>query len=133
MLLSSLTPGVGFGSPVQAVVTVLPRVIATFRIAPNNLVNIVTRPESLPIVIERTEGLQITAQVSYMTLQATEPIVIGQLQPFQPALAQIQFTQIDQTNLIFNPGETSRTVDVPVISVGSIPAAFLVQIDSTTQ
>lgn len=133
VLLSSSTPGVGFGSPVQAVVTVLPRVIATFRIAPDNLVNIVTRPEELLLVIERTEGLQITAQVSYRTLQATQPIVVGKLQPFQPAQAQMQFTQIDQTSLIFNPGDTSLTVDVPVLSIGSIPAAFRVQIDSTTQ
>lgn len=117
----------------QAVVTVFPRVIASFRIAPDNLVNIVTRPEVLALVIERTEGSQITAQVSYMTLQATQPVVVGQLQPFQPAQAQIQFTQIDQTNLIFNPGDTSMTVEVPVLSVGTTPAAFLVEVVSTTQ
>lgn len=130
--LSSSTGGVGFGTRVEAVVTVQPRVIATFRIAADNLINTVTSLQELPIVIERVSGQQIVAQITYNTVQPREPVSVGSLPPLQPAQPQVDFTQI-QTSITFNSGEESRTINIPILSVGSTPVAFFVQISSTTQ
>lgn len=130
--LTSSTQGVGLGSPVEAVITVRPQVISTFRIASNNLINVVTSPQELAVVIERVSGQQSVAQINYNTSQPRQPVAVGGLAPFPPAQPQIDFSQI-QTSLTFNSGDESRTVRIPILSVGTSPAAFLVQIGSTVQ
>lgn len=130
--LSSSTEGVGFGIRVEAVVTVQPRVISTFRIAADNLINFVTSPQDLSIVIERVNGQQTVATLNYNTVQPSKPVAIGGLPPIQPAQPQVDFTQI-QTSLTFDSGDESRTISIPILTIGSSPVAFFVQIESTIQ
>lgn len=130
--LSSSTRGVGFGSPMDAVVTVRPQVISTFRIASDNLINLVTSPQVLEIVIERVSGLQSTAQITYTTVQPRQPVTIGGLEPFPPAQPQIDYTQID-TSLSFSSGDVLQIIRIPILSVRNSPVAFQVQIASTRQ
>lgn len=130
--LSSSTEGVGFGTRVEAVVTARPRVISTFRIAADNLINIVTSPQDLSIVIERVNGQQTVGTLNYNTVQPSQPVAIGGLPPIQPAQPQVDFTQI-QTSLTFASGDEIGTISIPILSVGSSPVAFFVQIESTIQ
>lgn len=129
MLLSSPTPGVGVGV-VESLVTVQPRVISMFRVASNPNI-IVTSSQPVQIVIERTDGLQTMARVNYNTSQPKLPVEIGKLS-FQPALFQVHFTQV-QSSILFNPGDESLSIDIPILSVDSTPVAFIVQIGSTPQ
>lgn len=130
--LSSPSVGVGFGTRVESLVTVQPRVIATFTIAADDLINVVTLAQDIVVVIERIAGLQTTAQLNYNTSQPRQPVVIGRLPPIQSAIPQVHFTQI-QTSLTFNPGEESSSIAIPILSVERTPVAFLVQIGSPTQ
>ena len=128
--LSSSMEGVGFGSPVVAAVTVLPRVIPTFRIAPDNLINVViSSQQPLPIVIERVNGQQTVATLPYSTVQPSEPVSVRGLPPIQPAQPQVDFAQI-QTSVTFASGEESAIVNIPILSVGSSPVVFFVVIGS---
>lgn len=122
----------GLGSPTDAVVTVRPQVVSTFRIALDNLINVVTSPQELEIVIERVSGQQSVAQISYSTVQPRQPVTIGGLAPFPPAQPQVDYTQIE-TSLTFNSGDVSQIVRIPILFVGASPVAFQVQIGSTIQ
>lgn len=127
--LNSATVGAGFGSPVEAVVTVLPQVISAFNIAKDNLTIVTTSPQEVSILIQRTLGLQTAATVTYNTTQASQPVNIGSLM-FQPAQQQTHFSQIN-TMLSFSRGQASSSISIPVLSVGTAPVAFLVQIGSS--
>lgn len=128
MRLSSVTVGVGFGAPMEAVVTVL---VSTFLVASNNLTVVASTPQQVSILIERTDGLQITAVVNYNTTQPRQPVAIGSL-TFPPAQPQVHFTQI-QTTVTFYPGDVSHLINIPILSVPDAPVAFVVQIASTGQ
>ena len=123
--------GVGFGTPIEATVTVQPRIVSTFQISANNLTNVVTTPQDVSIVIDRSGGTQIETQLNYNTTQPRQEVVIGKLQ-FQPALPHVHYSQIE-TSLSFLPGQTSRSISINVIAVDSPPAAFFVQIRSPLQ
>ena len=53
----------------------------------------VTTAGSLPVTVERVDGLQLTSNVQYSTVQLTGPLTIGQL-TFEPALFGRHFTDI---------------------------------------
>lgn len=126
-----MTPGVGFGVPVQAVVTVQPRIVSTFNLAFDNLTIVASTAQQVSLLIQRTDGLQTTAVVIYNTTQPRQPVAIGSL-TFEPAQPQIHFTQI-QTTVTFNPGDVSHLIEIPIISVPDSPAAFFVQISAVGQ
>ena len=129
--LNSDTEGVGLGVPIESRITVQPRIIGMFHIIQTNLTSIVTSPQEVSIRIERSVGLQIPVQVNYNTSQPRQPVTIGMF-TFQPALPLVHFSQID-TSVTFNPGDSSKIINVPVISVGSTPVAFFIQIGSNLQ
>ena len=131
MRLSSVTPGVGFGTPAEALVTVQPRVVGTFHFPRDNLTVVAsTSQQQVSLLIERSEGLQTTAVITYNTTQPRQPVVVGS-RTFQPAQP-VHFTQI-QTTVTFNPGEVSHLIDIPIISAPDTPVAFFVHISSTGQ
>lgn len=122
--LSSTTAGVGFSAPTQAVIFVRPRTQTIYQFARSNLTSVVTSPRLLPFLIERSVGLQIRDVVYCNTSQPGQAVTVGRL-TFQPALLLIHFTPIN-VPLVFNSGETSKTNDISVLSVGSDPVAFFV-------
>jgi hypothetical protein len=106
--------------------------ISTFRIAAANLINVVTSPQELALMIERTNGQQTVATLSYSTVQPNQPVQIRGLLPIQPAQPQVDFPQI-QTSISFASGDESNTINIPILSVGNSPVAFFVQIQSNIQ
>ena len=130
--LSSSTTGAGLGARVEALVNLQQRTIANFTVATTSIINVVSSTGVLPVTVDRTAGTQIMALISYNTSQPRQPVQIGRLPPFQPAQPHIHFPPI-QAPLTFNRGVESSTVEIPILSLGSTPVAFLVQINSTIQ
>lgn len=127
-----MTAGVGFGVPLEALVTVQPRVMGTFHVASTNLTVVVTTPQEVSILIQRSDGLQTMAQVNYNTTQPRQPVIIGGLN-FEPAQPQVHYTRIGGTAVTFNPGDASHLITIPVLAIPDMPRAFFVQISSTGQ
>lgn len=111
--------------------TVQPRIVGTFHLAFDNLTVVASTPQQVSILIQRTDGLQTTAVVSYYTSQPTQPVAIGSL-TFQPAQSQVHFPEI-RTTVTFNPGDASHQIDIPILSVPDTPVVFMVEVSSTGQ
>ncbi len=128
--LSSDASGVGLDTPSDAIVTVLPRAVGMFRIAQSNLTSVATSVGEISLIVERTAGLESTSTLRYTTSSPREAVTIGRL-TFQPATPQLHFPVINVDTPSFNPGQTSVRIDVGVLSVGSSPVVFMIEIQAT--
>lgn len=88
------------------------------------------------MVIQRVNGLQLSASVMYNTssvnrLDEKVPQV-GQL-TFDLAQPGVHFARIDNTVVVFEPGVREQFVTLSVISPPSYPQAFFMNIGSQGQ
>ena len=117
-------------------VIVQPRTVSVFRIRQEDITRVVTATGSFTMVIQRVNGLQLSATVTYTTssvdrLEKTQPRV-GQL-TFDLAVPGIHFAKIENTREVFASGVSDRSVSLSVISVPSYPLAFFMDIGAQGQ
>ena len=83
------------------------------------------------LTIQRLQGLKLSSQVSYSTVESADPITVGEV-TFSPALASVHFTSVSGATVPFPIDVGNATIQLNIISADTIPRAFYVTLSVPT-
>uniref|UniRef100_A0A1X7VF86 Staphylococcus aureus surface protein A n=3 Tax=Amphimedon queenslandica TaxID=400682 RepID=A0A1X7VF86_AMPQE len=127
--ISSSTVGITFAVRV-ATITAAPSRFSVYQFSVNSR-SVVATDLTQVLMIQRLQGLKLSSQVSYSTVESADPITVGEV-TFLPALASVHFTSVTSASVLFPIDVGNATIQLNIISADVIPRAFYVTLSVPT-